>query len=291
MNRYIALQKVIALGGFTKAAEALGYTQSAVSQMIASLEKELGIKLLLRSRHEVTLTQEGKTLFPYIESAIYQYRTVHEKAEEIKGLGTGMIRIGTIASVSYQWLPDLVRDFQAVHPNVEFTFYQGDYSSIEEWIHTGAVDFGFVTPPAVSGLQTEVLAQGEMLAVLPPDSPLLEKLRIPMADVCGQPFILLEEGKYNEVLLAFEQYGLTPNIKFTIHDDFTIMRMIEKGMGISILSELMTQQAPYQIRTRPLEPPLRRTIAVGYRSKDRLSVASRRFMDFIYDRITGDRLL
>ncbi len=286
MNRYIALQKVIALGGFTKAAEELGYTQSAVSQMIASLEKELGIKLLLRSRHEVSLTQEGKALFPYIESAIYQYRAIHEKANEIKGLGTGMIRIGTIASISYQWLPDLVKDFQTMYPNVEFTFYQGDYSSIEEWIHTGAVDFGFVTPPAVNGLQTEVLAQGEMLAVLPLDSPLLEKPRIPITDVCQQPFILLEEGKYNEVLLAFEKHGLSPNIKFTIHDDFTIMRMIEKGLGISILSELMTEQAPYRIQTRPIEPPIYRTIAVGYKAKERLSVASRRFMDFIYDRIT-----
>lgn len=286
MNRFIALQKVIELGSFTKAAEALGYTQSAVSQMIFSLEKELGMKLLLRTRHEVALTPEGKTLFPYIESAIYQYRSIYEKANEIKGLDTGMIRIGTMASVSYQWLPDLVKEFQEQYPNVQFTFYQGDYSSIERWIHTGAVDFGFITPPAVTGLQTEVLSRGEMLAVVPKGSPLMKSAALRLQDICEKPFILLEEGKYNEALLAFQRENLKPNIKFVIHDDFTIMRMIENGMGISILSELMTRGASYQIETRSLQPPIYRTIAIGYKLKERLPVASQRFIRFMQSRIT-----
>ncbi len=286
MNRYIALQKVIELGSFTKAAEALGYTQSAVSQMIFSLEKELGIKLLLRNRHEISLTPEGKTIFPYIESAVYQYRAIYEKADEIKGLDTGIIRIGTIASVSYQWLPDLVKEFQEQYPNVKFTFYQGDYSSIENWIHAGAVDFGFVTPPAVTDLQTEELSRGEMLVVMPIGAPLLEKESLRLEDIYQEPFILLEEGKYNEAMLAFQSKNLLPNIKFTIHDDFTIMRMIENGMGISILSELMTRNAPYQIQTRSLEPPIYRIIAIDCKSKDRLPVAAQRFIRFMQNRIS-----
>ena len=74
MNRYIALQKIIELGSFTKAAESLGYTQSSISQMIASLENELSIKLLTRSRYGVKLTIEGADLYPFIERSIYQYR-------------------------------------------------------------------------------------------------------------------------------------------------------------------------------------------------------------------------
>lgn len=281
MIRYIALQKIIELGGFTKAAEELGYSQSSVSQMITSLEKELGMKLLHRSHHDVSLTPEGETLYPFIEKAIFQYRAIKEKVEEIKGLDTGVIRIGTISSISYQWLPDLVKGFQKKYPNVEFIFYQGDYSSIEKWIHTGTVDFGFITPPAVTGLQTEIISEGEMKVVLPEKHSLLLKGKIELKDLCNEPFILMEEGTYNEAMLAFQMENLKPNIKFAVHDDFTIMRMVEKEMGISILSELMTRDADYHIQTKSLNPKLKRILAIGYRNKEMLSMAARRFISYM----------
>ena len=84
MNRYIALQKIVELGSFSKAADALGYTQSSMSQMIASLEDELSMKLLNRLRSGVTLTIEGMELYPYVERAIYQYTAMEEKAKEME---------------------------------------------------------------------------------------------------------------------------------------------------------------------------------------------------------------
>lgn len=84
MHRYVALQKIIETHSFTKAAESLGYTQSAISQMIASLEEELSIKLLKRSRVGVKLTIEGEKLYPFIEKSILQYQMIQERANEIK---------------------------------------------------------------------------------------------------------------------------------------------------------------------------------------------------------------
>mgnify|MGYP000822482589 CR=1 FL=1 len=112
MNRYIALQKIIELGSFTKAADTLGYTQSSISQMVASLEKELSIKLLTRSRYGVKLTLEGAELYPFIERSINQYLAMREKANEIKGLETGIIRVGTISSITCHWMPALIKGFQ-----------------------------------------------------------------------------------------------------------------------------------------------------------------------------------
>ena len=111
VNRYLALQKIVELGSFTRAAEALGYTQSAMSQMIASLEEELSIKLLIRSR-----TGARAELYPYVERLVGQYWAAQEKANEIKGLETGVVRMGTLASISVHWLPGLLRDFQARYP-------------------------------------------------------------------------------------------------------------------------------------------------------------------------------
>lgn len=105
MHRYIALKKIVELGSFTKAADVLGYTQPAMSQMITSLEKELSIKLLYRSRYGIRLTIEGERLFPAIQNTISQYQSMQEIAKEIRGLDSGTIRIGTLSSISCPLAP------------------------------------------------------------------------------------------------------------------------------------------------------------------------------------------
>lgn len=117
------------------------------------------------------------------------------------------IRMGTLASISAHWLPGLLKEFQEQYPEVEFVIHQGDYSSIYEWIKTGAVDFGFVNPEAVTGIETIVLKEGVMLAVLPADHPLGKKDVVPLTELAKEPFILLEEGHYYEPLEAFKAIG------------------------------------------------------------------------------------
>lgn len=285
MNRYIALQKIIELGSFTKAAEALGYTQSSISQMISSLENELDIKLLTRSRIGVKLTIEGKELFPFIERSILQYEAMLEKANEIKGLETGIIRVGAVSSVTCHWMPNLIRGFQNLYPNVQFLFHQGDYSSIQEWIRIGAVDFGFISPDAATGLEIIPIKDGEMLAVLPMTHPLASQKAIRLEELTKDPFILLEEGHYSEPINAFQAAGLTPDIKYTIHDDYAIMTMVEAGLGVSILAELVLRRTNYNIRCLSIDPPVYRTLAVAYKDKNSLPIASRYFINYLTSNI------
>lgn len=281
MNRYITLQKIVELGSFTKAAEALGYTQSSISQMVASLENELGIKLLTRSRTGVKLTIEGTDLYPFIERSILQYKAMQEKANEIKGLETGIIRVGTISSITCHWMPQLIKGFQKLYPHVQFLFHQGDYSSIQEWIKIGAVDFGFITPPAVTDLETIPVKDGEMLAVLPSNHPLAAHSSVCLEEIVSEPFILLEEGHYSEPINAFYAAGLQPNIKYTIHDDYAIMTMVEAGLGVSILAKLVLHRTNYKIKLCVTEPPIFRTIAIGYKDKSSLPIACKRFIELL----------
>lgn len=281
MHRYIALQKIVELGSFSKAAAALGYTQSSMSQMIASLENELSIKLLNRSRSGIKLTIEGAELYPYMERSIYQHLAVQEKAKEIRGLETGLIRFGTLASISAHWIPSLLKEFQSQYPGVEFMIHQGDYTSIQEWIKTGAVDFGFVSPNAVSGLESITLKEGAMVAVLPEQHPLTKYKVVSLKSLAAEPFILLEEGHYYEPLEVFRAIGVTPNVKYTIHDDYAIMTMVESGLGVSILAELILHRTNYHLALRPTEPPISRTIAIAYRDKASLPMASKRFIQYI----------
>ncbi len=285
MNRYRAVVKIAECGGFTKAARELGYTQSAVSQMVQSLEEELDTVLFVRSKKGVTLTPDGAELMPYIKNICHAYRELMEKRNEIEGIQNASIRIGTFASVSCHWLPGLMKGFKEKHPSVSFQLYQGDYTAIEELVKEGSVDFGFVNPQAVTDqeLKTIPLKKDSMLAVLPINHPLAAKDKISIEELSQEPFILLEEGSMNEPMEYFQQHGIKPNIQYIVHDDYTIMAMIEKGLGVGILSELILNRVDYKNAVRNMEPPLSRTIGVVFKDQRILPAASRHFLDFLTD--------
>ena len=282
MERYIALLKVIEIGSFTKAAELLGYTQPALSQMVASLERELSIKILYRSRYGIRLTPEGQRLYPSIQSSVLQYEAMRRTADEIRGLRSGVVRIGTVSSVSCHWLPGVIRAFWEKHPNIQIVLHQGDYTTIQEWVQTGAVDFGFVNPAAVRGLETTTIKSGEFRAVLPKNHPLAEKKPLALEDLAEEPFLLLEEGTYSEPLEAFHAAGITPNVKLRVHDDYSILSMVEQGLGISILTELVLHKTSYDVVALPIEPAIIRTMSIVTKDKNALPLASKAFLQCLF---------
>ena len=125
MNRYKAFIKIMETGSFSRAAETLGYTQSALSQMVRTLEKELSTTLLLRSRTGITLTADGREYLPYIQSIANAQRELEVKFSEMQGLQSGLIRIGTFTSVSRTWLPRLMKLFKERYPYVQFVLSAG----------------------------------------------------------------------------------------------------------------------------------------------------------------------
>lgn len=286
MIRYLALQKIVELGSFTKAAEILGYTQPAMSQMITSLEKELSIKLLYRSRYGIRLTLEGEKLYPLIQRTISQYQAMLEIAKDIKGLDTGIIRIGTISSISCHWLPELIRSFWKLHPKAQFILHQGDYTTIPEWVRTGEVDFGFVNPDAVSGMKTKFIKEGELRAVLPENHKLAAKPFVTLQELAMESFLLLEEGSLSEPMEAFHQLGLEPDIKLRVHDDYSILSMIEAGLGVSILPELVLRKTNYKVVILPLKPVITRKIGLVMKEQNALPIAGKYFIEFLSGHIT-----
>lgn len=281
MTRYDAFIKIIETGSFSKAAQELGYTQSAISQMIHALEEELNTILIVRSRKGISLTPDGKEFLPYINSVYNAHRELLEKKREMEGLQSGTIRIGTFSSVSANWLPGLMQDFKKLYPSVHFELHQGEYTSISNWIKEGSVDFGFVNPLAVHDITTSFLSQDELLAVLPFGHALASQTTVTFQELSKEPFILLAEGDFNDPLYFFRQNHLEPNIQYVVHDDYTIMSMVEKNMGIAILPKLVLTRCHFNVVIKSLRPAVSRTISLGYKNKKVLPVASRYFMDFI----------
>ncbi|WP_304065478.1 LysR family transcriptional regulator [Megamonas hypermegale] len=281
ISRYGIFCKVIELASFSKVARKIGYSQSAVSQTIKSLEKELGVILIDRKKDGITLTSDGKEFLPYLEAIYSAECALEQKHKEITGLENSIIRLGTFTSVSRNILPQLMKQFKKIYPNVNFILKQGEYTSIQKWVQTNSVDFGFVNSNAVSGIDVEVLYEDEMLAVLPPNHPLAQNEIISLAQLAKEPFILLDEGDYSVIMNAFQKLNLSPQIEYEVYDDYSILAMVRQGLGVSAMYGLVLNGLEKGLQIRPIREKPTRPVALAWQNKNTMSLASRRFMEFI----------
>lgn len=285
--KYLAFVKTVETGSFTRAAEELHYAQSSVSKMIADLEAEWGMTLLERSKSGVGLTSAGEQLLPTIRKLLSGYTELEGQISRMNGLETGIIHIGTFSSVAINWLPNIFSRLQRDYPGIEYEMLLGDYREVEQWIKEGRVDCGFLRLPTPEKFDTIPLKQDEYKVILPVGHPLAGKKTIPLADLDGQPFLLLEHGGKTEVSDLLESRRVHPDIRFTTWEDFAIMAMVERGMGVSILPDLILKRVPYRIEIRPLEEPYYRSIGLAMKNRAHLTPAVQKFMEYLPFRETA----
>lgn len=291
VQKYKAFVKAVEYGSFTKAAEALNYTQSGISRMINDLETEWGIILLERGKSGVTLTSDGLKLFPQVQRICNEHELLAALVDDLHDCRSGLIRIGTFSSVATHWLPNMIKHFQRDYPKIDFEMLLGDYTEIESWIREGRVDIGFLRLPTDAEFETiSVEERDRLLVVLPEDHPLADGDKFPIRELENHPFMLLEKGAKAEIAAIFERNHLRPQVHFTTWDDYAIMSMVENGLGISILPELILQRIPYHIVAKELEIPVYRNIGLAMRSKKALSTAAKRFLEYLpYRKISYPR--
>lgn len=283
VSKYEAFLKAAELGSLTRAAAELGVTQSAVSHMIGSLEEELGFSLLKRGRTGARPTAEGERVLPAIRGMLNSKEQLEQTAAAIRGLDCGTVRIGTFTSVAVHWLPGMIKRFQAAYPNVELKLMNGDYHDVEQWLSDGSCDLGFVALPTRQRGRVTALLEDRLLAVVPRDHRLASLPRFPIKEVEHEPFISLLETSDHDARRALEAAGVTPNIRYTTKDDYAIIAMVEQGLGVSIMPELLLSGRSDNVRVMELTPPASRTIGLCLRDADRAGPATLRFADCVSD--------
>ena len=163
--KYQILLKTAELGGITKAAEALGYTQSAASRMIAALEQEWDMELLVRGRGGVRLSAAGESLLPYLRAVCNAQKELEEQAAHLHGLTRGTLRVGTFASVSIHWLPPIMKLFLQRYPGIHFELLsKWEFAEVEDLIRQGQADCGFLGLPAGDDLEVFPLRRDQFTA-------------------------------------------------------------------------------------------------------------------------------
>ena len=282
VNKYQMFLKTVECGSFSKAAEEMNFTQSAVSHAVQALENELGVTLLSRNRGGVVLTADGRALLPRIEKLCAAHHELMQSAADLQGMDAGYVRVATFSSVSAQWLPSILKSFGELYPNIEFEVATGDYyGQSEDWILQGKVDCGFLRLPSVKHLQTYALYRDELQVILPCGHPLADSDPFPAAVLAAEPFIRLEEGRDYEISAALDKMGVRPNVKYTAREDRTMLAMVSKGLGISLLPELMVRHSPYPVVACHAPERFYRSIGIAVKDKKALSAATRRFVDYV----------
>ncbi len=281
IQKYMAFVKTVESGSLTKAAKTLGYTQSGISHMINDLETDWGFTLLDRNSSGVRITSDGLKILPYVQEVCNSHLRLLTEIKELHGLNTGLIRIGTFSSVATHWLPNIIQLFQKDYPSIQFEMLLGDYDEIERWIMEGRVDCGFLRMPVKSELEGIFLEQDKLVVTLPENHPMVNCEQFPIQKLVGEPFILLEKESNKEISEFLQQYNIVPEVHYTTWDDYAIMSMVEHGLGISLLPELILKRCPYRIVKKELDLPAYRKIGLVIKNSKTVSLAVKCFIEYL----------
>jgi DNA-binding transcriptional LysR family regulator len=278
VRRLRALQEVAVRGSFSAAAEALSFTQSAVSQQIAALEREAGTTLVQRSARGVRLTEAGEAVVRHTEAIMARLAEAEAELEAIAGLCGGRLRMAAFESAGATLMPLAIAAFRERHPAVELSMSMSEPEDCIPQLRSGELDLAIVFESAVQhaddGIHRLHLIEDPMFLVLPRDHPLAGRRRIRLADLAGEAWIGGQpDCECNRLISrACATAGYEPRIAFET-DDYTAMQgFVAAGVGVSLIAELGLTSVRDDIVVRDLgrETPVRQifaaTLADGYRS-------------------------
>jgi DNA-binding transcriptional LysR family regulator len=268
------LREVASQGSFSGAAEALAYTQSAVSQQIAALERETGTKLVERGARGVRLTDAGRALVAHTDAIIARLNDAEAELEAIAGLKGGRLRLVAFPSVAASLMPQAIARFRGAHPGVELSLRPAEPEDGIAMIRAGEADIALTvevpdaTEPEISGLDRTFLMDDPMYAALPADHPLAGRRRLRLEDLAGDSWIL---GSTTQtcpdariVMRACALAGFDPHVAFQNDDYNAIQGFVAAGVGISLMPDLACINVREDVAIRSLgsKAPSRRICAV-----------------------------
>ena len=273
-------------GSFSKAAEALSYTPSGVNQLVTALEKELGFPVFRRNTKGVTLTENGEMLLPAVREFLRQEDRIFELSAEMNGLLIGSVTIAAYSSIATHWLPAVISAFQQDYPQIRIRLMEGIWQEVSKWLDDRAADIGFFSYQEGMPYEWIPLAEDPMLALLPKDHPLAGAEAYPLKECANDRFIMPALGCDDDVTALFAKNGIVPNVQFTTLESFSVMSMVEQGLGMSVMNELITEKRICDVVKLPIDPPSQITLGIALHSKADISPAVRMFLKYAVRMLT-----
>jgi DNA-binding transcriptional LysR family regulator len=279
VRRMRVLREVATRGSFSAAAEALSFTQSAISQHVAALERETGTQLVERGSRGVRLTEAGQALVGHAEVILARLEAAEDELAAIAGLRGGRLRLISFQSAGSTLVPRAVAEFHGRHPGVELSMVEGEPDEAAARLKAGEVDLALVydhesTPDLLPPeLELAHLADDRYDALLPIDHPLAKRRRLGLADLADEPWIGSGStaGCRKITEAVCREAGFAPKVAFESDETLACQALVAAGVGVTIMPRLaLTAIHPGIVARRLADAPVRRILAArledGYRS-------------------------
>ena len=296
LRHLLALQAIAEHGSFGRAARALGYTQSAISQQVAALERAVGEKLIERpgGPRPVSLTEAGQLLLRHAEAIVARMKAAQADLAAFSEGAAGPLRIGTYQSVSARLLPALVRRFKDAFPRVEIQLSESAIDDeLEARVERGDVDLSFVMLPMNEApLEATQLLVDPYVLLVPTGSPLAGRAKPPsLREIAKEPLIGYRQCRsMAAVETAIRRAGAEPRIVFRSDDNGTVQGLVGAGIGVALVPRLTLQptEGVEVIDMADLLPP--RLVGIAWHRDRYRTPAARAFVETAQDLCAGDAL-
>ena len=256
---YEIFDAVARQGSFNKAAQQLHLTPSAISHAIAVMEEELGFALFNRGKNGVSMTSYGASLYPSIRDVLNSDEALKQSIARLNGLEKGKVKLGVFNSVCASLLPGLLKSFMTHYPQIEIEVYQGTYDDVKEWLRTGQVDIAFLssTEPE-NGVMTPALMN-------------------------GQSFVVQCDATDAEMRQFLKKYKIGTERRCHVIDDQSNIAMVEAGLGISIMPQMLLRDCKAAIKIYPIEPEEDRVVGLAVQRPAAMAPAVEQMFHHIVD--------
>ncbi|WP_030394796.1 LysR family transcriptional regulator [Kitasatospora purpeofusca] len=247
------------LGSFTAAGEQLGFTQSAISRQIATLEAEFGVQLFDRLARGVRLTEHGRMLLPHAEALLDRLDGTRRDLAALTGLGLGRLRIGAFDSANAALVPAALAAFGTAHPGIGISLAEGLSAQLLDRLRDGAIDLAVVAAYPGHPYDTELfdlrpLAEDPVLVALPPDHPLAGRERLRLVELADEPWIAASSRAESTLLAACVRSGFQPRIAYEVGAWTAKLGLVAAGFGATLIPALAARAARPDIALVPLHP-------------------------------------
>lgn len=281
---YEVICTVCEMGNLTKAAKALNYSQSAVSQTIGNFEKSLGITVFERSK-------TGVKPLPGVMPIIESLRTISDEekkiklfAESIRELDQGLVRIGCLARIATKWLPDIFKEFSEEYPNIRYDLSAGSFYDIKRNLENDKIDFALMSAFAAKGFAFTPVVKDELVVLLPKGHRLAKQETVSVHDIRGENIIITSEGLDYEIGDVLKAIDLRKSdAKYVFNDDIVIMKFVELGFGICILPRLFLDVVgkEFDLEIRSFHKKYYRTLGIAYPNREYMPPVATKFVDYM----------
>lgn len=247
----------------TLTSEELHISKSAVHHALGKIENELGMPLFERAKTGLTLTYYGEQLLPFANAVLRSHEHFNDHIQNLQGMESGIIRIGTCSSICSNWIPDIINEFNEKHPSIEVQVRGGSCNKyIIDCLLNNEIDIGIGSAQPSSNLDVENIYTDEMLCITPPNTQLSHEDYITAEELSSNPLLIQEFPFGEEQLELLDRVHADPTSFITGYDDATLIAMTESALGYCVLGKLCMKRVSAAVKTYSFEPRQYREFAI-----------------------------